>query len=89
MMHVQLPDLINGLFELFGGVSIWLNVRRILADKKVRGVSLVATAFFTSWGWWNCYYYPSLGQWLSFVGGVVIVTANSVWIVLAWRYRKS
>lgn len=89
MIHIQLPDLINGLFEAFGGASIWLNVRRILKDKQVRGVSLVATAFFASWGWWNCYYYPSLGQWLSFWGGVVIVSANSVWIFLAVKYCKS
>lgn len=88
-MPFAIPDLINGLFEFFGGALSWLNVRHLLRDKKVRGVSLVPSAVFTVWGFWNCFYYPHLGQWLSFSGGVVIVGANAVWIALAWRYRKS
>lgn len=82
-------DFVNGLFEFVGGLSICMNVRQILRDRKLRGVSLYATGFFTAWGWWNCYYYPSLGQWLSFAGGLFIVSANTVWIILALRYRKS
>ena len=88
MTHIQAPDLVNGLFEFFGGALNWLNVRQLLRDKKLRGVSKIPTATITAWGFWNLYYYPVLGQWLSFVGGLVIVSANFIWVVLAWKYRK-
>ena len=89
MTHIQAPDLVNGLFEFFGGALNWLNVRQLLRDKKLRGVSKIPTVLFTAWGFWNLYYNPMLGQWLSFLGGVVIVAANFVWVLLAWKYRKS
>ena len=82
------PDLINGLFELGGGLLIAMNVRQILKDKTVKGVYWPATAFFTAWGLWNLYFYPSLGQWLSFAGGLVIVTFNTLWIGLTIYYLK-
>lgn len=62
------------------------NCQVILRDKGVRGVDWRATAFFTAWGAWNLFYYPHLGQWLSFSGGLVIVAANAVWVSLALRY---
>ena len=80
------PDYVNGAFEFFGGAVNWLNVRHILRDKKVRGVSIIPT-FFSSWGLWNLFYYPSLDQWASFTGGLVIVGANIAWVRYAWRYR--
>lgn len=82
-------DLINGLFEAGGACCIWLNVRQLLRDKKVRGVFTPVTGFFWSWGLFNLFYYPSLDQWLSFSGGVLITLANSCWLILALRYRKN
>ena len=83
------PDHINGLFELVGGIFIWLNVRRIYIDKTLKGVSALPTIFFTSWGFWNLYYYPHLEQWFSFLGGVFIVIANCVWLYfVAYYWRK-
>ena len=81
-------DLINGMFETFAGAMILLHCRRLWIDKKVRGASMVATTFFTSWGFWNLYYYPSLTQWWSFYGGIVVVSANGLWLSLMWKYRK-
>jgi hypothetical protein len=81
------PDLFNGLFEFFGSVMIWRNVAALMRDKMLRGVHWGATAFFTSWGIWNLYYYPSLGQWWSFAGGLSIMTANLAWLWLALKYR--
>ena len=40
------PDLINGTFELCGSYFIWLHIRQVLKDKKVAGVSVLATGFF-------------------------------------------
>lgn len=75
-----MADVINGLFESLGGLFILLSVIRLHREKRVRGVSPWHAAFFTAWGWWNLYYYPSLGQWWSFAGGVLIVMVNSIWL---------
>ena len=82
-------DFINGTYELVGGILLWNNVRVLYKHKVVRGVSVLTTAFFTTWGIWNLYYYPFLGQWASFLGGLVIVLANVVWVYLAVKYRKN
>jgi hypothetical protein len=84
---MSLADAVNGAFELLGGASIWANVVRIRRDKKIRGIDWRITGFFTTWGFWNLWYYPSLGQWASFSGGVVIVAANVVWLYYAIKYK--
>lgn len=83
---MSLPDLINGAFELLGGVAILGHCRRLYVDKQVRGASWMATTFFTSWGFWNLYFYPHLDQWLSFAGGLMIVAANTLWISMMGYY---
>lgn len=86
---MNVPDLINGAFELTGGVVCWLNVRRLLRDRRVQGVDWRVSAFFSAWGFWNLFYYPSLSQWASFAGGVTLVVANTTWVVLALRIIKA
>lgn len=81
------PDVINGSFEVIGGLCLWWNVRTLWRDRLVKGVDWRVTAFFQSWGAWNLYYYPSLNQPFSFFGGLVIFAANSAWLALAWRFR--
>lgn len=82
-------DLINGAFEFTAGLMTWLNVRQIIKDKKVRGYNLKVFMFFTLWGYWNLYYYPSLNQWWSFYGGISIMLANTIWLMLAIYYKRS
>ena len=82
------PDMINGLFELVGGILLILNVMQLYKDKKLNGVHWSPTIFFTSWGIWNLYYYPSLDQWYSFAGGLFIVTVNSIWLFQIYYYSK-
>lgn len=36
----------------------------------------------------NLFYYPSLNQWASFTGGVLVAGANIAWLVLLWRLKK-
>lgn len=83
------PDLINGLFEFFGAWFVALHIRQVKRDKSVAGVSIPATVFFTTWGFWNLFYYPNLGQWLSFTGGVALVITNSIWIYYLIKYRNN
>ncbi len=82
------PDIINGTFELFGGLLYLLNIKILLKDKKVQGISLLPTVFFTSWGLWNLFYYPSLEPWFSFFGGIVLVLVNAIWLFLALYYNR-
>jgi len=77
-------DLINGVFELIGGMLLFLNCWKIHKDKQLKGVSWIPTIFFTSWSVWNMTYYPFLHQWYSFLGGCVIFIANVSW--LGWTF---
>lgn len=83
----MLGDLCNAVFELGGAMLIWLNVRQLWRDQQIRGVFWHVNVFYTLWGVWNMFYYPSLGQWLSFWAGLGVVLGNAAWCVLAWRYR--
>lgn len=84
---MTIPDLINGAYEALGGLFLLNNCRVLYRDKKVRGVSIVTNAVFTSWGFWNLYYYPHLDQWISFAGGLTTVTANCLWLRMWLKYR--
>lgn len=84
----MVADLINGSFEFLAGFMILNHCRAVMKDKEVKGVSIVSTIFFTAWGVWNLYYYPSLDQWISFYGGLMIVAANIYYVALLLHYRK-
>jgi len=82
-------DVINGSFELFGGVFAMLNCYQLRKDKKVRGVSFIAVGYFAVWGFWNMYYYPVLKQWMSLLGGLLITAVNVLYIgMLIYYIRK-
>jgi len=82
-------DAINGAYECGGGfVILILNIRCTYRDKAVRGVNPWATGFFTSWGFWNLIFYPAVGQWLSFLGGAVLVTMNAIWFGQLLYYSR-
>jgi len=80
-------DLINGCFELFGGVLLYQNVRQLYTDKEVRGVHWTPTLFFTLWGIWNLRYYSHLDQWLSLCGGILLAIMNLTWLGQILYYK--
>lgn len=82
MIDPKTSDIVNGVFELLGAICVWANVGSYAKDRAVKGVFWPATAFYSVWGLWNIVYYPALGQWFSFWGGVAIVSGNLFWI--AW-----
>ena len=85
---MSVPDVVNGFYEIFAGLFILNNCRIVIKDKNVKGVSIISTVFFTTWGIWNLYYYPTLNQWASFYGGISVVGANMVWVILMMYYRR-
>lgn len=85
---MSIHDFINGSYEALAGIFVFNHCRVVLKDKSVRGVSILSTMFFATWGIWNLYYYPHLNQWASFFGGLSVVTANFTWITLMLKYRS-
>lgn len=79
-------DFINGIYETIGGILLFLNCYRLYKDKEVKGVSLATCGFFASWGYWNLYFYPFYGAWLSTIGAAILTVANTIWIVMAIYY---
>jgi hypothetical protein len=81
-------DIINGIFETFGAWFTWGSAWKLWKDRDVKGVYWPAFAFFGSWGLWNLLYYPTLDQWLSFAGGILLVSGNIAWVLLYlyWRW---
>jgi hypothetical protein len=86
---MTLPDIINGLFESAGGFFIALSVIKLYREKLVRGVSWVHAAFFSTWGYWNLFFYPNLGQWFSFFGGAFLVAMNTAWLFQMAYYLRA
>lgn len=85
---MQWADIVNGLFEFVAGFFLFLSCRQLYKDKKVKGWSLSTQTFFTSWAYWNCFYYPHLGQWMSFIGGFAVMATNTAWTAMAIYYER-
>lgn len=82
------PDMINGLFELVGSIFLLFNVFQMMKDKELKGTSITPVIFFTSWGFWNLYFYPSVGAYWSFLGGICVVCVNTLWMCLTFYYMR-
>jgi Kef-type K+ transport system membrane component KefB len=81
-------DIVNAVFEFGMACALTLNLYRLWRDKQVRGISLWGVVWPTMWGYWNLYYYPSLGQTASFIAGVFVVATNTSWVLLALKYKR-
>ena len=47
---MTIADTINGSYEMLGGVALAWNCVTTYRDKEIKGISLSAMVFFTSWG---------------------------------------
>lgn len=81
------PDLLNASFEAIGALFLAADCRALYRDKQLRGVYWPGRVFWASWGLWNVFYYPAIGQTLSFAAGLAVLVVNTVWCALAWKYR--
>ncbi len=81
------PDLANAAFELVGAGFLTVDCIKLARDRKLRGMYWPGRVFWASWGLWNVIYYPAIGQMFSFYAGLLVLAANAVWCVLAWKYR--
>jgi uncharacterized membrane protein YfcA len=86
-MDLQLKaDILNGMFEIGGGIAIIISIMKLYKDKIVRGVSWLHVAFFSLWGLWNIIFYPIYGAWFSFAGGVFLLTTNVTYTTMLIYY---
>lgn len=83
------PDLINGVFELVASLMVVLNCRRLLIDKKVRGVSKSATAFFIAWGFYGLGVFLRIESFWSVIGAITLISANIVWLAMMMHYAQA
>jgi hypothetical protein len=81
-----MSDVVNAFFETGGGIAVCFSVRRLLHDKKVRGVSIPGISFFVIWGYWNLFYYPSIEQMWSLIGAGSVALVNTLWVSLMIYY---
>jgi hypothetical protein len=80
----------NTLFEAIGSIMAWLNVKALYKDNEIKGVYWPIYIFYSVWGYWNLYYYPSVNCWGSFVAGIILALGNTAWVVVAVRlYLKN
>lgn len=81
-------DTITSLFQL-GAIAFLLdNIRVILRDKDLKGVSIGMVTFFTVWGYWGIYMFYFLRQPLSMWTNVGIAAAYTVWLALVVFYKR-
>ncbi|KKM77927.1 hypothetical protein LCGC14_1365090 [marine sediment metagenome] len=81
-------DNVNGLFEFLSGFFLLLHCVKMYQDKKIRGISLLAGIYFVTWSYWNLFYYPCLGQWGSFGGGVFSTMIHTIWFFMIVYYTR-
>jgi hypothetical protein len=81
-------DLINGSYEFLASPFMLLSIIKLYKDKQVKGISWVHVFYFTSWGYWNLYYYPHLNQKISFIGGIFVVIINTIWLLQIIYYLR-
>lgn len=82
-------DLINAIYEGGASLAILNHCRVLNKQKQVHGTSIISIVFFTSWGFWNMYYYNSLGQTFSWAAGFAVCFVNCYYVYLLMKYRKN
>ena len=73
-------DIINSGLVFIAGAFILISVKKLYKDKIVKGVSWAHVGFFTLYGLWHIYFFSSLEQWWSVVGGTCTTIANTIWL---------
>ena len=86
-MTQQTIDLINAFFPFVGSLFVALNIHKLYKDKEVKGIHWFSPLFFYTGHAWGIYFFYSLGQWNSFVGGSVLLFSSMIWYSLMLYYK--
>ena len=84
-----MTDMMTAAFTIGAALFLLLNIRQLLVDKAVKGVSVYTIAYFTVWGYWGIYlFYAMPGMAWTLAASVILAIAYSVWFVLAIYYKR-
>lgn len=75
------------VFFIACSVICWLNVRALLRDKCVKGVSAVPTCVFIVTNIYEAWYFHHLHQSWATLGSFSMLAVNLIWLVLFHWYR--
>jgi hypothetical protein len=81
-------DLVTSLFQIGAVIFLLDNIRTLLKDRQLKGVSIGMISFFTLWGYWGIYMFHMLKQPFSMWTNVAIAAAYTVWLLLALYFKK-
>jgi hypothetical protein len=88
-MDLHLLDFLNSWFEWIASGMVYLNVWTIFKAKKINGVSLFATWYFSALGLFNLFYYSQLHQYISFSAGILVAIGDLIYLYLFLKYCKN
>jgi uncharacterized membrane protein YfcA len=78
-------DIINAIFEVFGGIFAILNCIQLYKDKQVKGISIISAIFFTTWSMWVIYFYYKTENLYSMYASILIGLSEIMWLAM-WVY---
>ena len=90
LFGINLPELININFEIFVACVAWINVRKLLEDKEIKGIAWSPYIIFTCWRFWDVFYmYPALGMRYAALLALISAIGQSVWVCCALYFEYS
>lgn len=82
-------DVINALFEGFGGCAVLLSVWRALKLKVIMGVHWFTPTFFWLWSSWNLLWYWHLAQPISLAAAMFALAAATLWMGAVFKLTRN
>ena len=80
-------DLITAGLQLAAFACNCVNLCALVRDKRVCGVAIMPSVFFTALGFWQVYVFGFTIGPFSSVCAFLVGAVNLAWVVLALRYR--
>lgn len=81
-------DTINSLL-VFGYIIFgFINIKSVMRDKVIKGISIYFVYFIVIVSTWNMYYYYSLEQYISMILAIILCIINIIWSSLILYYKR-
>lgn len=81
------PGTVLSILFLACAAVCWANVRALLRDRTVAGISLFPTWVFLTTNLYEVWFFFDLQQNWALVGSVAMAVVNMVWLGIAYFYR--
>jgi hypothetical protein len=81
------PDIANSMLELVSVFVMCLNVRRLIIDKQLKGISIWSSFYGYAWALWYNYFCFASGQLYSATAGCVFSAVQTVWVIILLYYK--